>query len=78
MDFEGIPGVMGRSNLRAKAEVGGYNIVEWRTDSIFFAERRPGRRTLPVWNALSLQASKFPPSLISRGPLMKLTSPISR
>lgn len=35
MDFEGIPGVMGRSNLRAKAEVGGYNIVEWRTDSIF-------------------------------------------
>jgi len=59
MDFEGIPGVMGRSNLRAKAEVGGYNIVEWRTDSIFFAERRPGRRTLPVWNALSLQASKI-------------------
>lgn len=35
MDFEGIPGVMGRSNLRAKAEIGGYNIVEWTTDSVF-------------------------------------------
>ncbi|GDX41875.1 serine/threonine protein kinase [Bacteroidota bacterium] len=55
MDFEGIPGVMGRSNLRAKAEIGGYNIVEWTTDSVFFAERRPGRRTLPVWNVVSLQ-----------------------
>lgn len=55
MDFEGIPGVMGRSNLRAKAEVGGYNIVEWRSDSVLFAERRPGRRTLPVWNAVSLE-----------------------
>ena len=26
--FEGIPGVMGRSNLRAKENAGGYNIVE--------------------------------------------------
>lgn len=59
MDFEGIPGVMGRSNLRAKAEVGGYNIVEWRTDSVYFAERRPGRRTLPVWNVVSLQERKL-------------------
>ena len=54
MDFEGIPGVMGRSNLRAKAEVGGYNIVSVTEDSILFAERRPGRKTLPVWHALPL------------------------
>lgn len=53
LDFEGIPGVMGRSNLRAKAEIGGYNIVSVSEDSVLFAERRPGKRTLPVWNALS-------------------------
>jgi outer membrane protein assembly factor BamB/predicted phosphodiesterase len=58
MDFEDIPGVMGRSNLRAKAEVGGYNIVEVKADSVFFAERRPGRRTLPVWNTVSLYRKK--------------------
>ena len=52
MDFEGTPGVMGRSNLRAKAEIGGYNIVSVTADSVFFAERRPGKRTLPVWNSL--------------------------
>jgi hypothetical protein len=28
MDYEGIPGTMGRSNLKAKSEIGGYNIVE--------------------------------------------------
>lgn len=55
MDFEGIPGVMGRSNLRAKAEVGGYNIVEVRADSVLFSERRPARRTLAVWHAVSIQ-----------------------
>lgn len=54
MDFEGIPGVMGRSNLRAKAEVGGYNIVSVTADSILFAERRPGKKTLPVWHALPI------------------------
>ena len=26
--FEGVPGVMGRSNLRVRAPVGGFNLVE--------------------------------------------------
>ena len=68
MDFEGIPGVMGRSNLRAKAEVGGYNIVEVRADSILFSERRPERRTLAVWHAVSIQ----------RGLIAKQTQSFSR
>lgn len=55
MDFEGVPGVMGRSNLRAKAEIGGYNLVEVRSDSVLFAERRPGKRTLPGWNAVAVK-----------------------
>lgn len=62
MDFEGIPGVMGRSNLRAKAEVGGYNIVTVRQDSILFAERKPGEKTLPLWHVLPTTQSARAPS----------------
>lgn len=51
-DFEGIPGVMGRSNLRAKAPGGGYNWVELRSDSIFFTERKPLERTSRLWASL--------------------------
>lgn len=36
MNFEDIPGVMGRSNLRAKSLIGGYNLVEVRKDSMIF------------------------------------------
>ncbi|MDP2112617.1 MAG: metallophosphoesterase, partial [Bacteroidota bacterium] len=43
-NFEGIPGVMGRSNLRAKNEIGGYNIVTVTKDTIFYAERTPGKQ----------------------------------
>ncbi|MHB1050837.1 MAG: outer membrane protein assembly factor BamB family protein [Bacteroidota bacterium] len=38
--FEGIAGVMGRSNLRARDSVGGYNIVEVRNDSLIYTERK--------------------------------------
>ena len=48
-NFEGIPGIMGRSNLRAKNEIGGYNIVTLSRDTIYYAERTPGVKTLPVW-----------------------------
>src|SRR5215217_292950 len=38
---ENIPSVMGRSNLRAKADEGGYNLVDVRMDSVLFTERKP-------------------------------------
>ena len=57
--FEGIPGIMGRSNLRAKANLGGYNIVEVTKDSVFFSERIPGKITKPVWNKLSLKEINY-------------------
>ncbi|HSC39289.1 MAG TPA: PQQ-binding-like beta-propeller repeat protein [Chitinophagaceae bacterium] len=57
--FEDIPGVMGRSNLRAKAAVGGYNLVEVRTDSILFSERRPGVQTLPVWAKIKIERHSY-------------------
>lgn len=40
--FEGIPGIMCRSNLRARDTIGGYSVVEFRNDSFFVAEKRPG------------------------------------
>ncbi|MBM3432562.1 MAG: metallophosphoesterase [Bacteroidetes bacterium] len=48
-EVEGIPAVMGRSNLRAKAPGGGYNWVEMRADSIFFTERKPLEGTTRLW-----------------------------
>ncbi|WP_215223232.1 outer membrane protein assembly factor BamB family protein [Echinicola shivajiensis] len=53
-DFEGIPGVMGRSNLRAKDEVGGYNIVEINEDTAYFSERTPGQTTMEPWRKVAL------------------------
>jgi outer membrane protein assembly factor BamB/predicted phosphodiesterase len=57
--FEDVPGVMGRSNLRAKATVGGYNLVEVRMDSIIFTERTPGVKTLPAWTKLANAAQQY-------------------
>lgn len=54
MDFEGISGTMGRSNLRAKAEIGGYNLVDIRQDSIFFSVRKPGIETLAPWRKIKV------------------------
>lgn len=59
LDFEGIPGVMSRSNLRAKENTGGYNIVEISKDSIFFSERLPGKITKPVWKKITLKGIDF-------------------
>jgi outer membrane protein assembly factor BamB len=48
-DFEGIPGVMGRSNLRAKDSIGGYNIVTIQNGSAIFEEKKPILKTLKKW-----------------------------
>ena len=57
-NFESIPGVMGRSNLRAKDEVGGYTIAEVKNDSIFFSERTPNLMT-KLWHQLPLQQRNY-------------------
>ncbi|HEY1025873.1 MAG TPA: PQQ-binding-like beta-propeller repeat protein [Sphingobacteriaceae bacterium] len=56
---EGIPAVMGRSNLRAKAGVGGYNIVEMRGDSVFFHVKTPGKDEFKTWRRLPLQRQQY-------------------
>jgi outer membrane protein assembly factor BamB/predicted MPP superfamily phosphohydrolase len=54
-DFEGIAGTMGRSNLRAKDSIGGYNIVTMRNDSVLFAEKKPGGSLDQPWRRIVLQ-----------------------
>ena len=54
-NFEDIPATMGRSNLRAKENIGGYNIVEVNNDSIIFSERKPGVKTLPAWRKIKIE-----------------------
>lgn len=62
LNFEGIPGVMGRSNLRAKAAYGGYNLVEVRSDSMIFSERTPGIVTQQPWTGVKLETHHYTPS----------------
>lgn len=59
LNFEGIPGIMGRSNLRANDSIGGYNIVTIRNDSVFYQERNPLLLTKPTWAKLSLYTHHF-------------------
>lgn len=59
LNFEGIPGIMGRSNLRAKAAIGGFNIVTIKDDTVTYAERTPGVETKPVWATVVLKPLDF-------------------
>lgn len=59
MSFEDITGVMGRSNLRAKDSIGGYNIVQVETDSVFFFIKKPGINGVKKWNAFSTATKKY-------------------
>jgi outer membrane protein assembly factor BamB len=52
---EGIPGLMGRSNLRGQNMTGGYNIMRVYRDTLLTASvRKPGKITLPAWASVRL------------------------
>jgi outer membrane protein assembly factor BamB/predicted phosphodiesterase len=54
LNFEGVPGTMGRSNLRAKDSLGGFNIVSMRKDSVFFSVKKPGLPLEHPWRKIAL------------------------
>lgn len=58
-DWEGIPGVMGRSNLRAKDSVGGYNIITIENGSASYRVRRPLLKTEEIWTRVPLLNHQF-------------------
>jgi outer membrane protein assembly factor BamB/predicted phosphodiesterase len=54
--FEGIPGVMGRSNLRGNAALGGYTLVDVQDGrTMTFSERAPGGPNKPAWHSIALE-----------------------
>lgn len=59
LNFEEIPGVMGRSNLRAKQPVGGYNIVDVRQDSILFTAINPVSGEGKVWTKVKVERHNY-------------------
>lgn len=54
MDFEGMPGIMGRSNLRGSAPAGGYTIVEMQPGAMRLLQRIPGSSPDLEWHRLAL------------------------
>ncbi|MGN6343153.1 MAG: outer membrane protein assembly factor BamB family protein [Ginsengibacter sp.] len=58
-NFEGIPGIMGRSNLRAKKEVGGYNVVTIKDGAVTYEERNPLTNEQKEWAQVKLYQHDF-------------------
>ncbi len=55
MNLEGIPALMGRSNLRARDSVGAYNILHVSGDTLIVASvRYPSVKTTKPWAAIKL------------------------
>lgn len=63
LNFEGIPAIMGRSNLRAKDSVGGYNIVTIDHDSVSYRVRIPAVETKTPWATLKIKNLHFKDSV---------------
>jgi len=60
MNFEGIPALMGRSNLRGDEDYGGYNIMTIVGDSLLIASvRHPGVATMPAWARVKMERHDY-------------------
>ncbi|MEO6932249.1 MAG: metallophosphoesterase, partial [Chitinophagaceae bacterium] len=59
LKFEGIPAVMGRSNLRAKQPVGGFNIVTIDNGKVTYEERNPLTNEQKQWTSLNIGKLNF-------------------
>lgn len=52
LDFAGIYGIMGRSNLSSNRNSNGYTIVELKNDSLFFSERKCSQNIDSLWHKI--------------------------
>jgi outer membrane protein assembly factor BamB/predicted MPP superfamily phosphohydrolase len=59
LNFEGIPAVMGRSNLRAKDSVGGYNIVTIKNGVVTYEATNPVTGERKKWTEVILKKHDF-------------------
>lgn len=58
-NFEGIPGIMGRSSLRRKDPIGGYNLVTIAHNQLSVSERIIKSETKPAWHSIALSPLKW-------------------
>ncbi len=58
LSYDGIPGILNRSNLRAKDSVGGYSIYNVTPDSIIIYEQKIGA-PMKEWASLSLKKKYY-------------------
>lgn len=58
LSYDGIPGILNRSNLRAKESVGGYSIYDVTPDSIIVYEQKIGA-PMKEWASLSLKKKYY-------------------
>ncbi len=54
-DAQGLPQIMSRSTLRAKAAAGGYTLVEVRGDTLYFRERTISGKIVESWATIEMQ-----------------------
>ncbi len=59
VSFEGVPGVMGRSNLRAQEPVGAFTIVDVADHKMTFSEHTLGGETRPPWHFVPLERHDY-------------------
>jgi outer membrane protein assembly factor BamB/predicted phosphodiesterase len=60
MNFEGIPAIMGLSNLRGSNKSGAYNIITITGDTVATASvRRSGKNTAPSWASIKMIKHDF-------------------
>jgi len=53
--YNNIPGIMGRSTLRARSSSAGYTLFEFRDDSLFASERKTDSDTSSQWAKISFK-----------------------
>jgi outer membrane protein assembly factor BamB/predicted phosphodiesterase len=54
MSYEGVPGVMGRSNVRAGRPAGGFTLVDVADGQMTFAEHTHGQSVASPWHTVTL------------------------
>jgi outer membrane protein assembly factor BamB/predicted phosphodiesterase len=59
MNFEDVPAVMGRSNLRLLPTPSGYSLVEISNGVMTVTERNPGRGTQRSWDTVRLEKHDY-------------------
>ena len=58
LNYDGIPGILTRSTLRAKDEFGGYTVYDMTEDSLYVHEKKIGEEQ-ERWTALSIEKKMY-------------------